>query len=634
MAKTAPPAFDATAVVERLPHLPGVYRMLDAGGTVLYVGKALDLRKRVASYFGGNLSARMAVMVSKIGAIETTVTSSEADALLLENNLIKSFAPRYNILFRDDKSYPYLKFSDHEFPRMAFYRGATDRRARYFGPFPSAWAVRESMQILQRVFLLRTCEDSVFRHRSRPCLLHQIRLCSAPCVGLIDAPAYAQSVDGALRFLRGGANDITREMEERMLAASAALDFEQAALLRDQLASLTRILHQQSVELAGSTADADIVAAASEHGHACVNLAMVRGGRHLGDKAYFPAQGVIAGDADDDLSNIVEAFLSQHYLDHACPPVLIVNAAADADELRAFLAGKDSRTEVLGPSDTRLKAQGRRWLEMALANAQLALARHRAEQGSQQARTRALIDVLGLDVDDADALRVECFDISHTAGEATQAACVVYADHAMRSAEYRRFNIEGLVGGDDYGAMRQVLTRRYAQAARGEATMPDLVLIDGGAGQVAVARQVFVDFGLAPGLLVGVAKGEGRKVGSEELVFADGRAPLRLGRESAALMLVAQIRDEAHRFAITGMRARRARARNASQLDDMEAIGPKRRQRLLSRFGGMRGLLGASVEDIAQVPGISRRLAEQIHAGLHGIAPPGGAAGEPGKVDG
>ncbi len=618
--------FDASAAVRRLPHLPGVYRMLDAQGNVLYVGKAVDLRKRVSSYFGRTQGPRIALMVARIASIETTVTNSETDALLLENNLIKSLAPRYNILFRDDKSYPYLRFSDHEFPRMAFYRGATDRRARYFGPFPSTWAVRDSMQVLQKVFQLRTCEDSVFRHRTRPCLLHQIRLCSGPCVGLIDAAAYARSVDAALRFLRGGASEITREIEQRMLAASAALDFEQAALLRDQLTSLTRVMHQQSVETAGSDADVDIVAAVSEQGSVCVNLAMVRGGRHLGDKAYFPAAPATAplvapGDTEADLAQVLEAFLSQHYCDQPCPSLLIVNVAVDRREVHAILGAGNRTARMLGPKDRRWKPQERRWLEMAVGNARLALARRRAEQGSQQARTRALIDALGLDVEDAGKLRIECFDISHTAGEATQASCVVYAGHDMRSAEYRRFNIEGLVGGDDYGAMRQVLTRRYAPAARGEGPMPGLVLIDGGAGQVEVARQVFAEFGLDPGLLVGVAKAQGRKVGLEQLVFADGRPPLRLGPESTALMLIAQIRDEAHRFAITGMRARRARARNASALEDMESIGPKRRQRLLTRFGGMRGLLGASIEDIAQVQGISRRLAEQIHAGLHGTVP-------------
>ena len=647
----APAPFDHKSVVGKLPHLPGVYRMLDAEGTVLYVGKAVDLRKRVSSYFGRVQSPRIGLMVARIAAIETTVTQSETDALILENNLIKSLAPRYNILFRDDKSYPYLKFSAHEFPRMAFYRGATDRRARYFGPFPSTWAVRDSMQILQKVFQLRTCEDAVFRHRSRPCLLHQIHLCSGPCVGLISPPDYAASVDAALHFLRGGATDITRTLEQRMLDASAALEFEKAALLRDQLASLTRVLHQQSLETAGSDTDADIIAAVIEGGRACVNLAMVRGGRHLGDKAYFPT-AISAGAADiaPDPAQVVEAFVSQHYLDHVCPPLLLSNVALDHSELRAVLADGAARiaaeglpaprrrkTRIVDASDARLKPQERRWLDMALGNARLALARQLAEQGSQQGRTLALIEALGLEVEDPAALRIECFDISHTAGEATQASCVVYLNHDMRSSEYRRFNIEGLVGGDDYGAMRQVLTRRYAPVARGEASAPGLVLVDGGAGQVAMAREVFEEYGMDLSLLVGVAKGEGRKVGLEELVFADGRPPVKLGADSVALMLIAQIRDEAHRFAITGMRARRARTRNSSQLEDMESVGPKRRQRLLTRFGGMRGLMGASVEDIAQVQGISRRMAGEIHARLHGMAPPADAdtapAGDPGQPD-
>jgi excinuclease ABC subunit C len=619
--------FDPKTVVERLPHLPGVYRMLGADGAVLYVGKAGDLKKRVGSYFGRMVGPRTAHMLARVAAIETTVTRSEAEALLLENNLIKTLAPRYNVLFRDDKSYPYLKFSDHPFPRIAYYRGATDRRARYFGPFPNAWAVKDSIQVLQKVFLLRTCEDSVFAHRSRPCLLHQIHCCSAPCVGLVDTGTYAQEVDRALRFLRGATTEVTAELEARMAEASAALKFEQAAAIRDQLAALARVLHQQSIEGAGGDADADVIAAAIEGGHACVNLAMVRGGRHLGDKAYFPDRPVASAGGPEALAtptDLIEAFVSQHYVDHACPPLLIVNADAEADELRAALATAGEAVQILVPGDAGIKAQRRRWLEMAESNARLALGRRLAEQGSQQARTRALIETLGLEVDDPAALRIECFDVSHTMGEATQASCVVYQQHAMRSAQYRRFNIEDVAPGDDYAAMRQVLTRRYAAVARGEGTPPGLVLIDGGAGQVEVARQVFAEFGLDPGLLVGVAKGPERKVGLEELVFADGRPPLVLGRESQALMLIAQIRDEAHRFAITGMRARRARTRNVSQLEDLESIGPRRRQRLLTRFGGMRGLMAASIEDIAQVQGISRKLAERIYARLHGMAPPAG----------
>ncbi len=607
------PAFDPRPVVDGLPHLPGVYRMLDAQGVALYVGKARDLRKRVASYFNKGVGPRTAHMLARVASIDTTVTRSEAEALLLENNLIKSLAPRYNVLFRDDKSYPYLKFTNHAFPRVAYYRGAVDRRAQYFGPYPNAWAVKDSIQLLQKVFRLRTCEDTVFANRSRPCLLHQIQRCSAPCVKLIDAAAYAQDVDRAVRFLRGETDLVMRELEERMHGLAADLKFEEAAAVRDRMGALARVLHQQAVETTGSEADADVLAVVVDGGLACVNLAMIRGGRHLGDKASFPVR---SGEAADG-AEVLEAFISQHYAAQACPPTLFVNADVDASELAAVLSEAGGRRVqiVRHPQEQR-----RRWLEMTESNARLALARRLAEEGSQMARTRALIDALGLDVgeDEADKLRVECFDVSHTAGEATQASCVVYFNHQMRPSEYRRYNIEGIEPGDDYAAMRQVLSRRFAAPARGEGTMPNLVLIDGGKGQVAVARQVFEELGLDPSILVGVAKGEERKVGLEELVFPDERLPLTLGRESQALMLVAQIRDEAHRFAITGMRARRAKARNSSELETMDGIGPKRRQRLLARFGGMRGLTAASVDDIANVEGVSRKLAERIYAQLHG----------------
>jgi excinuclease ABC subunit C len=608
-----PASFDPRAVVDGLPHLPGVYRMFDAEGAALYVGKARDLRKRVASYFNKGVGPRTAHMLARVTRIDTTVTRSEAEALLLENNLIKSLAPRYNIVFRDDKSYPYLKFTSHAFPRVAYYRGAVDRRAQYFGPFPNAWAVKDSIQLLQKVFRLRTCEDTVYANRSRPCLLHQIQRCSAPCVGLVNEAAYALDVDRAVRFLRGETDEVMRELESRMQQLATDLKFEEAAAVRDQLGALSRVLHQQAVETTGSDADADVLAVITDGGLACVNLAMIRGGRHLGDKAIFPAR---SGDVVER-GEILEAFISQHYAAQPCPPTIIVNADIDADDVSAFLSEASGRRVQLvrHPQESR-----RRWLEMAEANARLALARRLAEEGSQMARTRALIEALGLDVgdDDADKLRVECFDISHTAGEATQASCVVFANHQMRPSEYRRYNIEGIEAGDDYAAMRQVLSRRFATVARGEGVLPQLVLIDGGKGQVMVARQVFEELGLDTGVLVGVAKGEERKVGLEELVYPDDRPSLVLGRESQALMLVAQIRDEAHRFAITGMRARRAKTRQNSQLETMEGIGPKRRQRLLARFGGLRGLAAASVDDIATVEGVSRKLAERIYAQLHG----------------
>ncbi|HOX88458.1 MAG TPA: excinuclease ABC subunit UvrC [Burkholderiaceae bacterium] len=616
MADSEPARFDPAPILKGLPSLPGVYRYFDAEGTALYVGKARDLKRRVSSYFQKTLGPRVAHMVARIARIETTVTRSEAEALLLENNLIKSLAPRYNVLFRDDKSYPYLKIGGQAYPRISYYRGAVDRRSRYFGPYPNSWAVRDAVHLLQKVFRLRTCEDTVFANRSRPCLLHQIQRCSGPCVGLISDADYAADVEQALDFLRGRTQDVMRGIESRMHQAAEALRFEEAAALRDQLASISDVLHQQAVETTGSDIDADVIAVVVEGGQVCVNLAMVRGGRHLGDHAYFPSLGRAQAEAPEP-AEILDAFVSQHYLALPVPETLILSVEGESGELAELVSEMAGRriTVVRQPQEQR-----RRWLEMAVANARIALARRLADTGSQRARTLALMDTLGMDAADSDpdALRIECFDVSHTAGEATQASCVVFQAHNMQPAEYRRYNIEGVAPGDDYAAMRQVLTRRYAAVARGEGLVPGLVLIDGGAGQVEVARQVFAELGLDAGLLVGVAKGPERKVGLEELVFADGRAPLRLGRDSSALMLVAQIRDEAHRFAITGMRARRARARKTSQIEELDGIGPKRRQRLLARFGGVKGLSNASVEDIATVEGVSRKLAERIYAQLHG----------------
>ncbi|MGV2861944.1 excinuclease ABC subunit UvrC [Achromobacter sp. ESBL13] len=608
-----PDDFNLKSFLADLPHLPGVYRHLDAAGEVMYVGKARDLKKRVSSYFQKNLSSpRIAQMVAKVARLEVTVTRSEAEALILENNLIKSLKPRYNILFRDDKSYPYLLITGHEWPRIAYYRGATNKRGQYFGPFPNAWAVRETIQILQKVFRLRTCEDTVFANRSRPCLLHQIGRCSAPCVGAIEAEEYQRDVQRAVRFLNGEAKDVMGEIETRMQQAAGELRFEEAAALRDQMGSLARVLHQQTMENT-SGEDTDIIAVAVAGGKVCVNLAMVRGGRHLGDKPFFPthAEGEAA-------PQVLEAFIAQHYTDNAMPPVLVCSHALPDPELINLLieqaGGRPSRLL------TRPQGARRSWLEQAGKNAEMALARALTESGARAGRTLALAEALDLDTDEAalDALRIECFDISHTAGEATQASCVVFEHHDMQPSLYRRYNIAGITPGDDYAAMRQVLTRRFAKVADGEAPMPGLVLIDGGKGQVEVARKVFAELGLDIQTLVGVAKGEGRKVGLETLVFADERPPVALGGESAALMLIAQVRDEAHRFAITGMRARRAKTRNVSRLEEIEGVGARRRQRLLARFGGFSGVASASIEDLASVDGISQDLAERIYEALRG----------------
>ncbi len=611
-----------------LPGLPGVYRFFDESGHILYVGKAKDLKKRVSSYFQkNNHSPRIERMVTRIIRFEITVTRTETEALILENNLIKEYNPPFNILFRDDKSYPYLMLTGHDYPRLASYRGKIDRRHRYFGPFPNSWAVRNSVQILQKVFRLRTCEDTIFRNRSRPCLLHQIHRCSAPCVGKLSKEQYAQDVGQALRFLEGNHQVVLAELEKEMEDYSAAMEFEMAAVIRDRIADLSNVLQQQAMDVvAEGEGDVDILAAVQIDGQICVNLAMVRGGRHLGDRAYFSKLSKISEDEPIDLQAILETFIQQHYLSTESstelavitPPVMITNLALKGERAEMICKALSDRSPRSISFLHQPQGQRKHWLAMAEGNAKIALLRRIAEAGGQLARVRALTDALGIDLDELDQLRIECFDISHTSGEATQASCVVFAKNELQPSEYRRFNITGIIAGDDYAAMQQVLQRRYAHFQEIPADkVPQLVLIDGGKGQVEVARKVFSELGIDMGLIVGVAKGEDRKVGLETLIFADEREPIRLGSDSQALMLIAQIRDEAHRFAITGMRAKRAKSRTVSRLEEMEGIGAKRRQKLLARFGGLRGVANATIEELASVEGISQTLAEQIYRQLH-----------------
>ncbi|MBY0475084.1 MAG: excinuclease ABC subunit UvrC [Nitrosomonas sp.] len=600
--------FDAKEFCSNLPLQPGVYRMINAAGEVIYVGKAVSLRKRVASYFQkSNLTPRTQLMVSQVTGIETTVTRSEAEALLLENNLIKSLKPRYNILFRDDKSYPYVILSGHEFPRLGFYRGALDKAHQYFGPYPNAGIVRESIQLLQKIFRLRTCEDSVFSNRARPCLLYQIKRCSGPCVSRISQQEYQTDAKNAELFLQGKQTEVMEVINVKMQRASEQLEFEQAAVLRDQAQALRRIREKQFVD-SGKALDADVVAcmvSPDGSGKACVNLAMIRGGRHLGDKSFFPQNA-----NDYSAANVVEAFLAQHYLNRSVPPLIILGEKIEREALQALL------TEQCGHKITlQLNPIGekRAWLDMATENALLALKQMMSRHASQEKRLLALQQELQM----PGLQRIECFDISHTLGEATVASCVVYDNFAMRNNEYRRYNIEGITPGDDYAAMREALSRRYQKVISGEGQLPDLILIDGGKGQVSAAQEALQELGINDASLLGVAKGEQRKPGLEQLISPLFEKPLQLPSEHAALHLIQQIRDEAHRFAIQGHRGRRGKTRTSSSLENIDGVGAKRRQRLLGRFGGLKGVLTASIEELQQTEGISRKLAEKIYRELH-----------------
>jgi excinuclease ABC subunit C len=598
--------FDARECIKSLPHRPGVYRMQDAAGDTLYVGKARDLKKRVANYFQKTgHEPRIAAMVGHVAKVQTTVTRSEGEALLLENNLIKALEPRYNILFRDDKSYPYVCLTGEKFPQLRFHRGKLDRTHRYFGPFPSAGAVREGMALLQRVFQLRTCENSVFANRSRPCMLYQIQRCSGPCVGLISETDYHEDVHSAVLFLQGKGGEVLVKLKAQMDEASAALAFERAARLRDKVTRLHQLQSRQFVESA-TAGDIDVVAAAAEQGLVAVNVVMIRGGRHVGDRTHFPQH------ADASLlSEVVPAFLEQHYVGRPVPPTIIVSNSEDSDALAEVLsaqAGYPVRI-VDNPGGER-----RVWLAMAVQNAEFAIRQKLAQKATQEDRLAALQTALGLP---ESAQRIECFDVSHTMGERAVASCVIFDRLAMQTSEYRRFNVTPIAGGDDYAAMREALTRRCMRIVAGEYPAPDLLVIDGGKGQVGVAVEVLAEQGLHDTRLIGIAKGPERKPGQEDIIFPDRDAPLNLPPDHPGLHLLQQIRDEAHRFAIQGHRARRGKARTTSTLQEITGIGAKKRQALLAQFGGIRGVHSASVDDLARVPGISRALAERIFAELH-----------------
>jgi excinuclease ABC subunit C len=598
--------FDAKPILKTLPNLPGVYRMLNASDEVIYVGKAKDLKKRVASYFNKNLpSPRTRLMVSHIANIVTTVTHNEAEALLLENNLIKSLMPRYNVLFRDDKTYPYIALSADPQPRLAFHRGTQRKGAQYFGPFPNAVAVRESIQLLQKVFKLRTCENSVFSNRSRPCLQHQIERCTAPCVGLISDADYRNDVEQAALFLQGKTNEVIDTLAEKMNVAASNLDYEQAALIRDRMQALRQVQAKQFVS-DFNVADADVIACAELQGQHCINLVMVRGGRHLGDRSYMPKNT-----DGESLETTVLAFLAQHYVAQNTPPLIVLGIKVDGSLLEQVLSEQAGRKVKINSNATGDK---RVWLKMAQTNAELALSQRAASAANQSAKLLALHEALNLP---DNTQRIECFDISHTMGEATIGSCVVFDRGDMQNSEYRRYNVTGITPGDDYAAMRDVLTRRYKKVAAGEGLRPDLIFIDGGKGQLSVAVEVMAEVGLSDILLVGIAKGEARKPGLETMIFSDTGEMLNLEKDNKGLHLLQQIRDEAHRFAITGHRAKRAKARMHSSLEDIEGIGAKRRKALLTRFGGLDAIKNASMDELAQVEGISPSLAEKIYGELH-----------------
>ena len=602
----APPPFDDKAFLKTLTQQPGVYRMLNSDATILYVGKAKSLKKRVSSYFNrSNISPRIKQMVQQVAAMEVTVTNTEAEALLLENNLIKEHRPKYNILLRDDKSYPYILLSNHEFPSLSFYRGSKKKKGEYFGPYASVGAVRETLSLLQKTFKVRQCSESFYRNRSRPCLQYQIERCTAPCVNMVSEKIYAKDVDFARKFLQGKSEQVVNYLVAEMETASSELEFEHAAKMRDQIDALRQVSQQQYVsDLSG---DCDIITCRLKDSLACVQVFQVRNKMNLGNKCFFPKTP-----AHYDESELLSAFIGQYYL-HRRPPeeIITTHKPAESEVLAEMLSNqREAKVKIT----TSVRGKRARWLEFANKNVVTAFESRLASQAGMEQRFQALEEIFDLH----DPIqRMECFDISHTSGELTVASCVVFDREGPSKSEYRKFNIEGITPGDDYAAMLQALTRRYTRIKKGEGKLPDILFIDGGKGQLTQAGQVMEELQIEGVLVVGVAKGVERKPGMEQLFTLDNKQPIHLGSDSLALHLIQQIRDEAHRFAITSHRKRRNKSRTMSPLEGIAGLGPKRRQSLLKHFGGMRGIERASEQELAKVNGISKQLAQSIHEILH-----------------
>ncbi len=600
-------SFDAKSFVDSLPARPGVYRMLDEAGEILYVGKARNLKSRVGSYFQpSNVQPKVLALVAKTARMEVTIANSDTEALLLEYNLIKKHRPRFNVVLRDDKSFPYLHVeTQHEFPRLSFYRGSRKEPGRYFGPYPSAGAVRDTLQQLQKLFRLRNCEDSYFANRSRPCLQYQIQRCTAPCVGLIAADSYARDVGGAIKVLEGRNDEVHDELARRMEAAAAELQFEEAARVRDQLAKLKAVQAQQIVT-AHADHDADVIAAAAGNGEYCVALMFVRAGRSLGSTTFFPKAQFA------DLPEVLGAFIAQYYLERECPPEIIVEM--DFEErplLEATLAQRSGHKVRIAASVRGIRA---RWLDMMHTNAEQALTMRGLARASVESSLEDVREAFDLE---ETPHRVECFDISHTGGTDTVASCVVFGEEGPLKSEYRRFNISGIQPGDDYAAMHQALTRRYKRVRDGETPKPDILLIDGGKGQLAEAARVLEELAVSGIALIGVAKGADRRPGQEQLFLLGQDTPTILAPDSRALHLIQRVRDEAHRFAITGHRRKRAKRHSQSILETIPGLGPVKRRELLKQFGGLQGILRAGIDDFVQIRGLGRDLAEVIYEHLH-----------------